>query len=186
MYRMRPAQCADRPQIRELVTVRSRWLVSCGVIKQLPDLSASRELAGTRDDDGRPLVWVCHDEDGVLRGVTSLLSEMPDGTWRGDELTDRALLLTGTWTDPQARSDRLGALMAWWALDYAAEQGATWLRRITSSSRLMEYHQQQGWTLQRTAHKGRTPQHLLTRRALPVPGLRALITASADTPVPSG
>ena len=185
MYTMRPAQSADRPQIRELVTARSQWLFNRGVIA-LPNPAVSRSLAGERDTDGRPLVWVCHDEDDVLRGVASLLSVMPDGTWRGDEMKEHALLLTGTWTDPLARSDRLGALMAWWALDYAAKQGVTWLRRLTSSSRLLEYHQQQGWTFQRTAHSGRAPQHLLTRRALPVPGLRALITESADAPVLSG
>jgi hypothetical protein len=77
------------------------------------------------DSGGRPLTWVCHSEDGILCRATSLLSDMPVGTWSGEELAQPALLLSGAWTHPSTRSDKLGALIAFWALDYASQQRRT-------------------------------------------------------------
>jgi hypothetical protein len=179
VYMMRPAQAADRPQINALVTARMQWLGRHGVRGAMPDPALTLDAAGTRDAGGRPVAWVCHDEDGVLAGATCLLAEMPQGTWEGAELLEPALLLAGTWTNPQTRSDRVGALMAYWALGRAFEHGARWLRRITTSARLAEYAQGQQWVLQRSAYNGRTMQYLLARRALPLSGLDVLITAEA-------
>jgi hypothetical protein len=109
---MRPALSEDRSGIRALVHTREQWLLNRGA--KLPaGPAAVVDFAGLDAEDG-PLVWVCHDDSGVLRGVTMLRSEMPDGTWSGAELDEPALLLTDTWTHPApvTRSDRLGALIA--------------------------------------------------------------------------
>lgn len=180
MYTTTPSRTEDKDQIRDLVIRPTIWLRNVGFRGPLPDISLAGPLAGTQDDEGS-FAWVCRDEHGVLRGVTALMSTMPDGSWHAAELTQRALLMTGTWTDPECCSERLGALMAWWALGYAADQGATWLRRTTTSGRLAENFQRQGWTLQRTLYTGRIQQHLLTRHAKPVDGLQVLITGPGRT-----
>ena len=180
MYLMRPAVPEGRPAIRVLVGARREWMRSRDLHRLPADPAATVDTAGLHSDDGRPLTWVCHDGD-VLCGVTRLQSEMPHGTWTDAELHEPALLLTDTWTHPDTRSDRVGALIAWWSLGHAAQQHMACVRRIAPVA-LVDRCQRQGWTTQRTTSVSGTTTYLLTRPALPAPnGLANLIAGRGPT-----
>jgi hypothetical protein len=182
MYLMRPAVPGDRSAISRLVDARREWLVNRGHYRLPADPAAIVDTVGLHSDDGRPLTWVALDGD-VLCGVTRLQPDMPNDTWTGTELHEPALLLTDTWTHPNTRSDRLGALIAWWSLGYAAHQHMVCVRRIATVL-LVDRCQQQGWTTQRTEGPGGSMKYLLTRPAEPMRGLGGLIAGGEPTPVP--
>lgn len=180
MYLMRPAVPDDRPAIRTLVAARRQWLHNRNQHRLPADPAATVDSAGLHSDDDRPLTWVALDGD-VLCGVTRLQSDMPHGTWTDTELHEPALLLTDTWTHPDTRSDRFGALIAWWSLGHAAKEGMACVRRIAPVL-LVDRFLRQGWSTQREDRLGGSTKYLLTRPAEPIHGLASLIAGGEPTP----
>ncbi|MFE6520660.1 GNAT family N-acetyltransferase [Streptomyces sp. NPDC057794] len=86
-----------------------------------------------------------------------------NGDVHATERAEPALYLSTTCTDPAWRGHRPGALLAAWALEHAAGNGAAWLRRSCDNDRLLRYYRDvQGFTVVRTVvHTGTT--HLLAR-----------------------
>lgn len=185
MYTMRPSQGEDHSGIKSAVRERQHWLFNRSPFDRPPDPAALVDLVGLQDDDGRPVVWVCLDETGVLCGATALLSTMPYGTWTGDELLEPALLLTNTWTHPSTRSDRLGMLIAHWAVGYAADHGKTALRCLLPFPLMIRYREH-GWAWQGSIPDGHPVLHMLTRRVeQALPGLDKLISRPGSPPAPA-
>lgn len=181
MYEMRPAAADDRPAISALVKARDAWMREYGLDATFTDGSAVRDLAG-ESEDGRPLAWVfC--EDGTVLGCTALLRMTPGWGWTKQQREEPALLLTGTYTHPAHRGDKLGRLMAWWALDYAARLvDVQWIRRIAFADRLMRYYRDdQGWDLVDTVVRNEKHAHLMQRRPEEIRGLHALIASPATS-----
>lgn len=183
MYTMTPAQPQHRPAIDDMIGRRRAWLHDRDLVGSLPAPSDTTDFVGRLDITGRPLAWVGHDEDGILRGATTLLTGMPDDTWTEEERAEPTLLISGTWTDPDTRSDRLAHLITLWALDHTARLGKTSLRATTTCTRLAHHFCAQGWLLQRTVRAGRHERHLLSRRAqFAPPGLGHVIDTAPVSP----
>jgi hypothetical protein len=121
------------------------------------------------------------DDGDILCGVIRLQAKVPHSTWSDAELHEPALLLTDTWTHPDTRPDRLGALIAWWSLGHAAQQHMACVRRIASVP-LVDRCWRQGWTTQRTTSTGGTTKYPLTRPAQPAPNGLANLIADGEPP----
>ncbi|MET8676124.1 GNAT family N-acetyltransferase [Streptomyces sp. NPDC004647] len=112
---MRPTTVDDRPAITELIQSRVAWMREYGIDPTGTDDGAVRDLAG-ESEDGRPFSWVfC--EDGAVLGCTAFLRTTPEWGWTNQQRDESTLLITGTYTHPAYRGDKLGRLMAWWTLD---------------------------------------------------------------------
>ncbi|MBH5334024.1 GNAT family N-acetyltransferase [Streptomyces pactum] len=139
-----------------------------------PLFTGARDLAGD-SEDGYPLAWVLV-EDARLLGCTVMLSTTPVVGWTDEERAEPAVVLSGTWTHPDYRRDRLGRLIVRWAEDHAARRGVKWVRCTVWSMRLVYYLADLGWSVVRQAgHCERHPEILMQCRPRRHPGLSALV-----------
>jgi GNAT superfamily N-acetyltransferase len=105
-----------------------------------------------------------------MLGCTALLRTTPEWGWTNQQRDEATLLITGTYTHPAYRGGKLGRLMAWWTLDYAARHAdVLWVRRVTFASRLMRYYRDgQGWDLVDTVvRRGRHAHTLRAKNSAP-------------------
>ncbi|MFE6481430.1 GNAT family N-acetyltransferase [Streptomyces sp. NPDC057757] len=178
MYEMRPAAAEDQESIATMVRARMAWMRERGV----PDWPRTDEdvntIASQAADPNFP-VWALIDKCKVI-GCTTVFATTPEWGWTTEELAQSAYFLATSFTHPSHRRDRPGRLMAWWALDRAAQQGVEWVRRGTFAERLMAYYRDvQGWELVRTHQRGNHTAYLMARRAEFLPSLTAAIKDSA-------
>jgi hypothetical protein len=71
----------------------------------------------------------------------------------------------GSITDPAARAVRPGSLIAWWAVDLAARQGISWVRRHAQVPQVAAYDQAQGFDLVREEQRTHARLWMLARKA---------------------
>jgi GNAT superfamily N-acetyltransferase len=163
MLEMRPATSADQPAVTEMILARCAWMEERGLPswrENAEDLAA--QCVNPCDD-----VWLLV-MDGRVVGRTTLQEQAPPWGWTDAELAEPFLYLNTSVTDPAYRDMRLGTLMAWWAVDRAARQGARWVGRDCLWPQLARYYETQGFTLVREVERGRHRLHLLARRAEPI------------------
>lgn len=180
VYVMRQATSDDQQPIAELVSARRAWMRE----RAIPDWPHTdedvRTVAAQAADPSFP-VWVLVDGEQVI-GCTTVFPSTPTWGWTEQELAQRAFFLATSFTHPSRRHEQPGCLMAWWALDRAARQGVTWVRRGTFAERLMVYYRDvQGWELVHSRQRRGRTAYLMTRRAERVPELAALV----DEPGPA-
>lgn len=155
MFVMRPATAGDQEPIAAMICARSAWMRARGINGWEGWESSAPVLAGQAADPSFP-VWVMTGEDGRLAGCTSLYEQSPPWFWTEDEQAEPAFFLATTVTDPALAGQRVGALIAWSALDLAARTGRDWVRRGTTEPGLVRYYRDvQGWSVVREKkHKG--------------------------------
>ncbi|MFE0059932.1 GNAT family N-acetyltransferase [Streptomyces sp. NPDC059003] len=182
VYVMRPAVAGDQDPIAAMVRARRAWMRERG-IPDWPRTEADVQIVASQAASPAFPVWVLTEGERVI-GCTSVFTKTPEWGWAPEELLESALFLATSFTHPDHRQHQPGRLMAWWALDRAARDGITCVRRGTFVERLMVYYRDaQGWHLVHTPQrKGRTA-YLMTRRAEPMPELAELVT---DSGVPLG
>ena len=161
MLVMRPASTADRQGVRAVIAARCDWLEANGMPSWRPSLD---DLVAQTDNPCGD-VWLLADGSRVI-GRTTLQGDVPPPWgWTDAERAEHALYLTTSVTDPEFRAVRPGTLMALWAVDQAAQAGASWVRRDCAFSELAKYYQTQGYDLVREAeYKGRR-LFMMARRA---------------------
>ncbi|MBH1936590.1 GNAT family N-acetyltransferase [Streptomyces sp. AV19] len=184
MYVMRRADEADAPTLARLVRVRAQWMSWRG----LPDgydleKPARAEAIARQATDGRTPVWLLADENnGRVLGFTSLYPETPLWGWTEAEQDEPALFMATTFTDPDRSSERPGALMAWWALGYAARTGRVWVRRGCTHETLMRYYRDvQGFDVIHSVYLRGALTYLMARKAEELPRLPVRTAARSAT-----
>jgi hypothetical protein len=158
---MRLAQSSDRPAVGRVVDARCAWLEARG----LPSWRGAKDdLVGSCDNPAND-VWVLVDEAAGVLGQTTVQEVGPPFGWSDAELAESALYLSGSITDPAAKTLRPGSLMAWWAVDLAARQGVPWVRRHAQVPQVAAYDQTQGFTLVREEQRTHARLYMLARKA---------------------
>jgi hypothetical protein len=176
MFMMRPATIADQGQIAAMIRHRAAWMKSRGIYGADGWGSKAESLAAQAGDTEFP-VWVCTGSDGTVVGCTSLYTELPGWGWTPEEQAQPSVFLATTVTDPRYAGQRLGALIAWWALDYGSRHGYQYVRRGCGARELMQYYRDiQGWELTREASRRGITAWLLSRATAPQPGICGEIT----------
>lgn len=176
MLSMRPATAGDRPQIDALIRARADWMRD----RSLPDWeSLHAKAAGLASQAGdKTPVWAAVDEDADrIAGVVSIYDGTPELLWPDEaERNQPALFLATAFTHPDYYGQRIGRLMAWWALDHAYRLGRLWVRRGTGPyPRLVDYYtKEQGWTLVKQVERQGVTAYGFERRAEPQPHLPEL------------
>ncbi|WP_199565081.1 hypothetical protein [Spongiactinospora rosea] len=161
--------------IAQLIRARAEWMHE----RLLPGWEGWHDradtLAGQAGEKEMP-VWVMTHDERVI-GVTSLYEQTSGLLWPEEaERFQPSFFLATTVTDPAYRQYRPGCLIAWWALDHAAREGRTWVRRGTGPyPRLVAYYRDvQGWDVVRTVLNRGVTAYALQRRAEPQPHLPQL------------
>ncbi|GAA4986210.1 hypothetical protein GCM10023334_117410 [Nonomuraea thailandensis] len=139
---MRPATAADRPAVTRMIHARCQWMEERG----LPSWRASvDELVGQCENpDGD--VWILEGAEHGVAGQMVVQDQGPPWGWTDEERAEAALYLSGSITDPALRSRKPGTLMAWWAVDRAAQLGVQWVRRHCHFPQVASYNLTQGLT----------------------------------------
>ncbi|MEU1674820.1 GNAT family N-acetyltransferase [Streptomyces roseifaciens] len=179
---MRRATKADVLPMADLIRSRATWMIRHGLDggDDWEQPERARSIA-ERAADGHTPVWAMIDEDDrSLAGFTTLRPETPPWGWTDAERAAPALVLMNTFTDPDQRSERTGALMAWWALGHAARTDKEWVRRACTSETLVRYYRDvQGFEVVRSVRREGVLTYLLAREAEVIPGLPVLTSADA-------
>ncbi|MFD8727652.1 GNAT family N-acetyltransferase [Streptomyces sp. NPDC059611] len=176
MLAMRPATPDDQSRLAEMIQARSDWMKD----KQLPNWHSwgrhVHALAG--NCARRPCeMWVLTGHDDRILGCTTILRTAAPWAWTTAEAAESAYYLNGTVTDPAERHRKLGAVIAQWAVDHAAREGISRVRRDCSSPTLAMYYQQQNFHLVRkVSAPGGTTSYALECMASRVPELSTRIT----------
>ncbi|MEU7525495.1 GNAT family N-acetyltransferase [Saccharothrix sp. NPDC042600] len=158
-YVMRPGQEADRSDVAALIRARAAWMRAHDHGRWTSWDRNADELANQVGDPRWPTWVLCSDQHGIV-GVTTASPTTPHLGWSDEEQGQPAIFLQSTATDPHHERRHLGVLIAFWALDYAAQVGKDWVRRgvltIGNDNRgLVRYYQQQGWRVVRAGHHPR-------------------------------
>ncbi|WP_234307487.1 MULTISPECIES: GNAT family N-acetyltransferase [unclassified Streptomyces] len=183
MLSMRPATPADQTGLTVMIQARSDWMKA----NQCPNWRSwgrhVHELASncTRRQSE---MWVLTEHDRIL-GCTTILRTSAPWTWTAAEAADTAYYLNGTVTDPAERHRKLGTLIAEWAVDRAAREGVSRVRRDCSSPALAAYYQQQNFQLIRKVSSPRgLPSYALERKAERIHELGARVVSGIPMPGP--
>jgi hypothetical protein len=148
---MRPAASTDRTAVREMIGARCGWLESRG----LPSWRLAVDDLVSQTDNPCGDVWVLEHDGSRVIGRTTLQVHAPPWGWTDQERAEPALYMTTSVTDQAFRGMKPGTLMAWWAVDRAAQAGARWVRRDCLVPELVQYYLTQRYDLVREAeHKG--------------------------------
>lgn len=161
MLTMRPATATDRPAVRDMIAARCDWMEERG----LPSWRPSLEDLVCQTDNPCGDVWVLELDGSRIVGRTTVQGQAPPWGWTEGERAEPALYLTTSVTDPEFRCARPGTLMALWAVDLAARQGAAWARRDCAFPGLAKYYQSQGYDLVREADRKGRRLYMMARRA---------------------
>lgn len=181
MFAMRPATAGDIPAVESLILARSGWLEERGLPSWRESAAELARQAENPDGD----VWVLAEDDGRVVGCTTIQEQTPPWGWTEEELHEPAHYLYSTVTDPAYRDTKPGTAMALWAVDRAARQGRTWVRRGCHFPGLVRYNETQGFTLVREVRRTHTSVYLMGRRAERVPDVEERFRAlSGSRPKP--
>lgn len=167
MFAMRPAAADDIPAVEALILARSAWLEERG----LPSWRADATEVAGQAENAYGDAWVLADEDGRVIGFTTVQEETPPWGWTEAELTEPAHYLYSTVTDPACRERRPGTVMALWAVDRAAREGRSWVRRGCRFPELVAYYRTQGFALVHEVPRTHSTVYLMGRRAEPITDL---------------
>lgn len=146
MYVMRRAQAADRSALVSMILARSAWMEARG----WPSWRGSAE--GVASLAGKPTfpMWVLERGGRIVGTTTAAGGTLPDWLWSEQERAESSWYLNTTLTDPAFAGQGLGTLMAWWALDRAAREGAVWVRRGADPAEgLVRLYKRQGFEVVR-------------------------------------
>jgi hypothetical protein len=180
---MRLAQPTDKTAVARVIDARCDWMEARG----LPSWRSARDDLVSQCDNAEADIWVLDDKATGVIGQTVVQRQGPPWGWTHVERAEQALYLSGSVTDPAAKTLRPGSLMAWWAVDLAARQDVLWVRRHAQVLRVAAYDQAQGFTLVREEQRTHARLYMLARKAERLdlspwlgPGFRE------GTPVPPG
>ncbi|MFJ4003885.1 GNAT family N-acetyltransferase [Streptomyces sp. NPDC090023] len=178
MLAMRPATPDDQPGLAKMIQARSDWMKA----NQLPSWRSwgrhVHELAGNCARHPGDM-WVLTEHETRILGCTTILRTSAPWTWTADEAAESAYYLNGTVTDPTERHRKLGTLIADWAVDRAAREGISRVRRDCSSPALAAYYQQQNFQLVRmVSTPGGQTSYALERKAERVPAVAAWLSSN--------
>jgi predicted N-acetyltransferase YhbS len=183
MFVMRPAITADEEPIARMIRARSAWMRERGVSGWDSWEASAPRLAAQAADPVFPVWVLTAGEDGEVAGCTSLYPQSPPWFWTEAEQAEPALFMATTVTSPAFAGQRLGALIAWAALDLAARAGRTRVRRSTTETGLVRYYRDvQGWQVVRQMERQGFLVTGMEREAGPQHGLPVRI---ADAGVPA-
>lgn len=167
MFAMRPATAADIPAVEALVLARSAWLEDRGLPSWRENAA---DLAGQAENpDGD--VWLLANDNGRIVGCTTIQDQTPPWGWTDEELAEPSHYLYSSVTDPAYREYKPGTTMALWAVDHAAAEGKTWVRRACNFPELVTYNESQGFTLVHEVQRTHRRFYLMARRADAIPDL---------------
>ncbi|MCX4826156.1 GNAT family N-acetyltransferase [Streptomyces sp. NBC_01142] len=131
MLAMRPATPEDRPALEATIQARSEWMKN----NQLPNWPSwgkhVHELANCMRPHGE--MWVLTEDHDRIVGCTTILKTASPWAWTASEANESAFYLNGTVTDPAERHRKLGTLIADWAVDRAARENISRVRRDCTS-----------------------------------------------------
>lgn len=162
MFVMRLASAADIAQVADLVSARCNWMEERG----LPSWRDAVEDIAGQCDNPEGDVWVLeHAEHGGVVGRTVVQDQGPPWGWDDAERAEPALYLSGSITDPALRAERPGTLMAWWAVDRAAQHDIPWVRRHCHFPGVARYNETQGFALVREEQRTNARLYMMARRA---------------------
>jgi hypothetical protein len=147
MLVMRSATAADRPAVQEMISARCAWMEKRG----MPSWRSRLDDLVSHCDNPYGDVWVLEQNGSQIIGRTTLQQQGPPWGWTDQERAEPSLYMTTSVTDPAFRDLRPGTLMAWWAVDRAAELGLHWARRDCMFAELAKYYLTQGFALVREA-----------------------------------
>ncbi|KOX13895.1 hypothetical protein ADL05_18165 [Nocardiopsis sp. NRRL B-16309] len=144
---IRPARADDHDGVEAMVARRVEWMSDNGLASS-PEIAQA--MAGQAAEADTPM-WVLVD-GGQVVGCTTAYSESPEWGFTETEREIPALFLASTWTWPTGQ--RLGWVLARWALDHAARTGRKHVRRGTFAPALVRYYTEvQGWTVVREVER---------------------------------
>ncbi|WP_179809866.1 GNAT family N-acetyltransferase [Nocardiopsis sinuspersici] len=158
MFTMRPATEADTPAVTSMITARCGWMEQQGLESWRENID---DLAG---QSGSGFMWVLEFEGSIV-GCTTVMTQAPPKDWTPEEADEPALYLFTTVTDPAYQEHKPGTLIALWAVDRAARQGRTWVRRGCFFPELVKYYETQGYSLVKEQNRSAGHLYLLARRA---------------------
>lgn len=167
MFAMRPAKAADIPAVETMILARSAWLEDRGLPSWRENAA---DLAGQAENpDGD--VWLLANDNGRIVGCTTIQDQTPPWGWTDEELAEPSHYLYSSVTDPAYREYKPGTTMALWAVDHAAAEGKTWVRRACNFPELVTYNESQGFTLVHEVQRTHRRFYLMARRADAIPDL---------------
>ncbi|MBZ4322526.1 GNAT family N-acetyltransferase [Streptomyces huiliensis] len=174
MFTMRPATAADVPAVETMILARSAWLEERGLPSWRENAA---DLAGQAENpDGD--VWVLADDDTEkVIGFITVQDQTPPWGWTDEELAEPAHYLYSSVTDPAYRRHKPGTAMALWAVDRAAAEGRTWVRRGCNFPGLVAYNETQGFELVHEVQRTHARVYLMARRAQPIKELDERLAA---------
>ncbi|MGW0708247.1 GNAT family N-acetyltransferase [Streptomyces sp. NPDC002643] len=170
---MRPATVDDIPAVESLVLARSHWLEERGLPSWRENAAELARQAENPDGD----MWVLAEDGGRIIGCTTVQDQTPPWGWTEAELNESAHYLYSTVTDPAHREKKPGTVMGLWAVDRAAREGRTWVRRGCLFLELVRYYETQGFTLVHEVRRTCTKVYLMGRRAERVADMEARFRA---------
>ncbi|MEV5576881.1 hypothetical protein AB0L06_43240 [Spirillospora sp. NPDC052269] len=174
MFEMRVAGEGDRDGIAAMIRRRDAWLSARG----WPGFGDGGEALAAQAGDVDFPVWVLVRDQEVM-GCTTLFGEVPEWCFTEDERSEPAVFMASTVTAP-SEGLRLGSLIAFWALDHAAETGRRWVGRATFEAPLMRYYRDvQGWDLLRELDRRGRSAFIMARRAERRPELAKLFETTS-------
>ncbi|MET9297551.1 hypothetical protein [Streptomyces sp. NPDC003077] len=174
-YEMRPATRADEELVLELITARLKELDLRGHELALDRASVVDNVGTSEEARDRPVVWLLL--NGLdLVGCMALRTSTPDWGWSLRERQDKALTISGLFTHPAYRWERLSRYMVWWAVDHAWHRDDTdgplwWVRGSTPSARVAEYAREHMGVTVMNAARDAPHAFLMQRRPQALPGL---------------
>ena len=161
VLQMRLALPSDKTAVARVVGARCDWMEAKG----LPSWRGAVEDLIAQCDNSESDVWVLDDDVTGVIGQTVLQEQGPPFGWTETERAESALYLSGSVTDPAAKTLRPGSLIAWWAVDLAARQGVPWVRRHAQVPQVAAYDQAQGFDLVREEQRTHARLWMLARKA---------------------
>jgi hypothetical protein len=158
---MRPATAADRPAVLRMIQARCQWMEERG----LPSWRASADDLADQCENPDGDVWILAGVEHGVVGQMVVQDQGPPWGWTEEERAEPALYLSGSITDPALREQRPGTLMAWWAVDRAAQLGVQWVRRHCHFPQVARYNLSQGFELVREEQRTHARLFMMARRA---------------------
>nr|WP_207387178.1 GNAT family N-acetyltransferase [Frankia sp. Cppng1_Ct_nod] len=166
---------ADVPLVAAMIRARCGWLEERG----LPSWRASVDDVAAQAENTDGTMWVLED-GGRIVGCTTVQDQTPPWGWTPEELAEPAYYLYTSVTDPAFQRFKLGTLMAWWAVDRAAREDRSWVRRGCMFPGLVRYYERQGFTLYHEVRRTRNRVFLMGRRAERIAGLERMFAVPGD------
>lgn len=173
-FTIRPAQPEDVEPMAALIRARCDWMDEHGIPSWREQAD---ELAGFATNQGGD-VWTLATDDGRIVGMTTVQMQGPPWGWTPEENAESAYHLSTTVTDPRFREHKPGTLIALWAVDKAARDNITWVRRGCHFPGLVRYYESQGFALIHTASPETKRTYFLARKAERIPDLAGRLTTA--------